>query len=199
MDKKNKLKNFVNFYADKVKHLISSVDEESLKKIINLILQTSRQKKKIFVCGNGGSASISSHYICDYLKLLRQNTGVKLKIISLVDNISTLTAISNDFSYKDVFKYQAESLAEKGDLFIIISSSGKSENVINLARWAKSKKYKVISFTGFTGGKLKNASDINININEKNYGRVEDCHHILMHIVMHFISLKKSKSKKIIL
>ena len=110
---------------------------------------------------------------------------------------SCLTAISNDHHYSEIFKYQAESLADKGDIFIIISSSGNSDNVIKLAKWAKRKKNKVISFTGFNGGKLKNLSYLNININQKNYGRVEDSHHILMHLIMHFIVLKNKKTKKL--
>ena len=101
-----------------------------------------------------------------------------------------ITAISNDISYNDVFKYQAECLATKGDIFLIVSSSGNSENVVRLAKYAKRKGLKVISFTGFTGGKLRKNSDINIHVNVSNYGLAEDSHHILMHIIMQYLRQK---------
>ena len=87
-------------------------------------------------------------------------------------------------------------MADKGDIFIIISSSGNSENVVKLAKWANINKCKVISFTGFKGGRLKKLSLININIEENNYGRIEDSHHILMHLIMHFIILNNKHIKK---
>ena len=131
------------------------------------------------------------------LKLLRFNTNFKPKIVSLSDNVETLTAISNDHDYSEIFKYQAESLVERGDIFIIISSSGNSDNIFKLAKWAKNKKFKIISFTGFNGGRLKKLSNININIQENNYGRIEDSHHILMHLIMHYIILTSKHIKKL--
>jgi len=199
MNNTNKLdlKKFYHEYTDSLKNSLDKVDLKKLSNIANILIKQFKNKKKIFVCGNGGSAAIANHYICDYLKLIRYNTKFKPKILSLSDNVETLTAISNDHHYSEIFKYQAESLADKGDIFIIISSSGNSDNVIKLAKWAKRKKNKVISFTGFNGGKLKNLSYLNININQKNYGRVEDSHHILMHLIMHFIVLNNKKTKKL--
>ena len=192
------LSKFFSIYTYQLKNALNKVNINKLEKIINLLENKFKSKNKVFICGNGGSAAISKHYICDYLKLLRQNTNFKPKIISLVDNIELITAISNDISYSDIFKYQAESLCEKNDLILIISSSGNSQNVVKLARWAKKEGVKVISFTGFDGGLIKKLSFLNINIDEKNYGRVEDSHHILMHIMMHFLSIK-NRNKKITL
>ena len=197
MKKKNELyiKKFYLNYIDSLNSSLKKIDIKKLSSIVDLLIATFKTKNKIFVCGNGGSAAISNHYICDYLKLLRYNTNFKPKILSLVDNVETLTAIANDYDYSEIFKYQAESLADKGDVFIIISSSGNSENVIKLAKWANNNKCKIISFTGFNGGKLKKLSDININIEENNYGRIEDSHHILMHIIMHYITLSNKHIK----
>ena len=194
---KLELKKFYNNYTNSLKNSLDSVDLKKILSIIDLLKTQFRKKKKIFVCGNGGSAAIANHYICDYLKLLRFNTNFKPKIISLSDNVETLTAISNDQDYSEIFKYQAESLADRGDIFIIISSSGNSDNVFKLAKWAKNKKFKIISFTGFNGGRLKKLSNININIQENNYGRIEDSHHILMHLIMHYIILTSKHIKKL--
>ena len=194
---KLELKKFYNYYTNSLKNSLDSVDLNKIFSIVDLLKTQFRKKKKIFVCGNGGSAAIANHYICDYLKLLRFNTNFKPKIVSLSDNVETLTAISNDHDYSEIFKYQAESLVERGDIFIIISSSGNSDNISKLAKWAKNKKFKIISFTGFNGGKLKKLSNININIQENNYGRIEDSHHILMHLIMHYIILTSKHIKKL--
>ena len=194
---KLELRKFYNKYTSSLKNSLDSVDLKKIFLIVDLLKTQFRKKKKIFVCGNGGSAAIANHYICDYLKLLRFNTNFKPKIISLSDNVETLTAISNDHDYSEIFKYQAESLADRGDIFIIISSSGNSDNIYKLAKWARTKKLKIISFTGFNGGRLKKLSNININIQENNYGRVEDSHHVLMHLIMHYIILTSKHKKKL--
>ncbi len=191
------LKKFYTSYTNSLKDSLDRVDLKKITSITNLLKTQFKKKKKIFVCGNGGSAAIANHYICDYLKLLRFNTNFKPRIISLSDNVETLTAISNDHNYSEIFKYQAESLADKGDIFIIISSSGNSDNIYKLAKWANNKKFKIISFTGFNGGRLKKLSNININIRENNYGRIEDSHHILMHLIMHYIILTSKHIKKL--
>ena len=102
----------------------------------------------------------------------------------------------HDFSYDEVFKYQAESLFEKNDLLILISSSGNSNNIKEVLKYAKSKKVKTIGFSGFNGGYLKKNCDISIHINAMNYGISEDAHHILMHVMLQYLIklFKKSGS-----
>ena len=189
---KKKYSNIKSFFEDYLIQLdgLKLVNFLSLEKACKIIEKTIITKKKIFVCGNGGSAAIANHYLCDYLKLLRTKTSLKPIVHSLSTSIEMITAISNDISYNDVFKYQAECLATKGDIFLIVSSSGNSENVVRLAKYAKRKGLKVISFTGFTGGKLRKNSDINIHVNVSNYGLAEDSHHILMHIIMQYLRQK---------
>ena len=126
---------------------------------------------------------------------VRQFTHTKLKpkVISLSSNLETITAISNDFNYDQVFKYQAESLFEKNDLLIIISSSGNSKNVKEVVKFAKKKAVKIIGFSGFDGGFLKKNSDISIHINANNYGISEDAHHILMHVILQYLIFTQKK------
>ena len=184
---------FVSKYIEPISDEFKKLDTNKFKKISKLILKTIKNKKTIYVCGNGGSSAISNHYICDYLKLIRHNTKFKPKVISLTSNNELLSAISNDINYDEVFKYQLESLGEKNDLVIFVSSSGNSKNVINAAKYCKKKIIRTISFTGFNGGKLKKLTDLNLHINLNSYGQVEDSHHILMHMIMHHI-IKKNKN-----
>ena len=152
-------------------------------------------EKNIFVCGNGGSAAISNHYICDFLKLVRQKTIYKPKFLSLASSMETITAISNDFSYDKIFSYQLETLGEKDDVIILISSSGNSKNMIEVLKIAKKKKIFVISFTGFNGGYLKKNSNLSIHIPTKTYSIAEDTHHILMHHLMERLIIKLNNTK----
>ncbi len=190
---KKDFSNFLENYLSKLNASIKLSKIDQIERALIKILETVKKKGTIFVCGNGGSAAISNHYVCDYLKFLRQHTKLKPKVISLSSNLETITAISNDFSYDQVFKYQAESLFEKGDLLIIISSSGNSKNVKEVIKFSKKKGVKVIGFSGFKGGYLKKHSDISIHIPAENYGISEDSHHILMHIILQFLILKQKK------
>ena len=190
---KKKFQNFLEEYLSKLTNSIKLTNLGALEKAATKILETTKKKRTIYVCGNGGSAAISNHYVCDYLKFLRQHTKLKPKVISLSSNLETITAISNDFNYDQVFKYQAESLFEKNDLLIIISSSGNSKNVKEVVKFAKKKGVKIIGFSGFDGGFLKKNSDISIHINANNYGISEDSHHILMHVILQYLILTQKK------
>ena len=184
---KTKMQNFANSYLKNLNNSIINSDIRKLEKAALIIKKTAQKKRTIFVCGNGGSAAISNHYVCDYLKFLRQHSRLKPKVISLSSNIETITAISNDINYDQVFKYQAENLFEKDDLLIMISSSGNSKNIKEVLKFAKKMSVKTIGFSGFDGGFLKKNSDISIHINAKNYGISEDAHHIMMHIMLQYL------------
>ncbi len=182
-----KLNDFFDSYLKLLFNSINKTNKKNLDEAAKAILRTIKNKKKIFICGNGGSAAISNHYICDYLKFFREKTKIKSQVYSLSNNIETITAISNDISYDKIFSYQAESLCRRGDLIIIISSSGNSKNIINLVRYANKNKLVTIGFSGFNGGYLKNNSSISVHINVKNYGISEDSHHILMHLILQYL------------
>ncbi len=191
------IKKFILNYSNDISKAIHAYNEKILNKIYFEIEKTIKKNKKIFVCGNGGSAATANHFICDYLKLIKTNTNFKPKIISLSNNIETITAISNDINFEEIFVHQAESLYEKEDLFILLSVSGNSKNIIKLANWCKKKKIKFINFVGFNGGRLKKLSPLTLVSKIDNYGKVEDCNHILMHALMQYLIIKYKKNKKI--
>ena len=176
--------------------LISQVDKKKFNLMIGLIEKTIKLKKNIFVCGNGGSASNANHLSCDFFKRISQNTKLKPKVISLCHNIELITAISNDLKYDKIFSFQYNRLCQKGDIIIIFTVSGNSKNLIDVAKNAILKKNKVISFTGKNGGAIKKFSTINININNSNYGIVEDIHLSLMHSIAQIIRIKNLKNIK---
>ncbi|MFC1768265.1 SIS domain-containing protein [Nanoarchaeota archaeon] len=152
-------------------------DEE----ILSILKKSKELNQKIFIAGNGGSASIASHYVCDLSKGASKNWESNLKryqAICLSSNIGYITAISNDKDFNEVFKQQLINLANPDDILILISSSGNSPNIIKAAEWAKENNLTVIGVTGFNGGKLKQICDYSAHINSDYYEVCEDIHHI---------------------
>ena len=193
MNKKFLIKKYKNLnlyfedYFEDLNRSKKKIDTGNLRNIIKIITSNYKKKKKIFVCGNGGSAAIANHFECDHKKILSETNKINPRIISLCSNNPLITAISNDISYNEVFKKQLEYLADKQDVLITISSSGNSENIIKAIKYAKSKKIKTLSFTGFDGGRAKKLSDYNIHVDSLNYGVVENLHHACMNIISQFI------------
>ena len=203
----SKKKIFESFFKDYTLTLENKLKDIQIDKLFiasELILKTIKKNKYIYVCGNGGSGAIADHYICDFFKQLSKYTNLKAKIRSLNSDQYLLSAISNDISYSDVFSVQAERYFMAGDILILISSSGNSENIKKVLKFCKKKKIKTIGFSNFSGGFLDKNSDISIHSKVSNYGVGEDINHILMHLLMQFIAktnlnMKNKKNKKIIL
>ena len=195
-----KYKNFNDFYEDYSQILNDSLTQnqsQNLEKAVDLINFKIKSKKTIFVCGNGGSAAIANHYVCDYLKLLTSKTKLKTKVFSLCSHSDLISAISNDISYDKIFSYQIDAQGEKGDLIILISCSGNSKNIKDTLKIAKKKKLSTIGFCGFDGGYLRKNADISIHVKINNYGITEDIFHIYMHIMMQYLRQKNLKAKSL--
>ena len=154
-----------------------------VKSSIDAIMEAYYADKQIFVIGNGGSASTASHIACDLGKGTSVPGKPRFRVISLTDNVATMTAWSNDVSYEDVFIEQLKNLVNPGDLVLGISASGNSENVIRALRYASEIGCKTVGWSGFGGGKLAEICDINVIVDSNLYGPVEDVHLILNHIL----------------
>ena len=132
------------------------------------------------------------------MKGIQTGTEIRPRIVSLVSNIETITAIANDIAYHEIFAYQLSTLAEAGDVLITISSSGDSENIVRAVDWAKTNGCQVIAMTGFEGGRSSKKADINLHIDSDNYGVIEDTHQTLMHILAQFLRMKNMDPQMII-
>lgn len=184
--------NFFNFYINEVIKGTKQIDIKKIKKIENIILQTIFKDKQIFTCGNGGSASVANHFLCDFNKGIKLSSKKKLKpkVISLSNNLENILAISNDIDFDQIFSFQLDNYAKKGDLLITFSCSGSSKNIIKAISYAKEKKIDTISFTGFASKIVKKKSFINVDVGIKNYGVVEDIFQIIMHMISQSIRIK---------
>jgi len=181
---------FLQDYSHNLQKGFEGINTEDLEKIAILINKTIHEGNTIYTCGNGGSSSISEHFVCDFLKGASDKTKVQPIIHSLTSNTPTLTAIANDIDYRDVFSFQLKKYASEKDILICISSSGNSENIVDCINAAKEIGVKSISFLGFDGGRALEASDYSIHIKINNYGIVEDIHQSLMHMLAQYIRLK---------
>jgi len=188
---KKNTKQYIQEYTDSFRGALNSINEDILNETINKIVDASEKNNTIFSAGNGGSASISDHLICDLVKGTYVEGLPSCKGFSLTANQPLYSAIANDFGLGEVFSKQIKFLGSSGDILIAISSSGNSENIINGVVTAKEMGIHTIGFSGFSGGKLSQLADTSIHINVNNYGVVEDAHMSLMHIICQIIANKK--------
>lgn len=165
----------------------AGVDRGRLEEAATILVDVHRRGGMVFSCGNGGSAAIANHLVCDHCKLVQTDTGLRPRIYSLSSTIEVITAVSNDLSYDESFVYQLRSLGKLGDVLVTISSSGDSENIVRAATWAKENGLAVISMSGFTGGRSAGMADVNLHVDADNYGIIEDVHQSLMHILAQHI------------
>jgi D-sedoheptulose 7-phosphate isomerase len=174
-------------YFEQVSKAAATIDGSKFAKAVDILTKVYSAGGTVFSCGNGGSAAIANHLVCDHCKLVQTDTQLIPRIVSLSTTVEMITAIGNDLSYNEIFDYQLKSLAKLGDVLITISSSGDSENIVRAATWAKENGIPVISMTGFTGGRSAGIADANLHVTADNYGVIEDVHQSLMHILAQYI------------
>ena len=190
-------KEFFLDYNKKLNEVLKNHHYDEIEKITKSLEISIKTKKKVFVCGNGGSASIANHFLCDFNKGIKISSSKRVvpEIISLTNSIELITAIANDINYNEIFAFQLENYAKKNDVLIIISSSGKSKNIINAVKFAKKNQLKIISLIGFSDNQyLKKLSKHYINLNTKNYGITEDIFQSIMHMISQYLRKKYSKN-----
>lgn len=173
-------------YYARVQDAAASVDRENLSMAADMLIDVYRKGGFVYSCGNGGSAAIANHLVCDHCKLVQTDTALTPRIVSLSATVEMITAIGNDISYDDVFVYQLRSMARDGDALITISSSGDSENIVRAAQWAREHGIPVVSMTGFSGGRSASIADVNLHVDADNYGVIEDVHQSLVHILAQY-------------
>ena len=161
---------YLSDYLNKLSNLVIKFNHKDFYKIIKLLQKIKKNKKKVILVGNGGSAAMASHVSVDLTKTC------KIRAINF-NEADLLTCFSNDYGYENWVKKCIEFYADKTDLIILISSSGESKNMINAAKFAKAKKIKLITFTGFNkSNKLKKYGNLNFWVDSKIYNHIENIH-----------------------
>ncbi len=189
--------NFCNDYIAELARANNSIDRVKLQAAAKLIQECFSRGNWIYVCGNGGSAAIANHLLCDYAKCIQTDTDLRPKVISLSSNLEMITAIANDIEYDQCFSYQLATSGKPEDILMTISASGDSENIVNAVKWASKNSMHTISLTGFKGGRSAGIADINLHVSGENYGVIEDTHQSIMHIISQYLRQLNMEEKLI--
>lgn len=176
--------NDIKEYLQLEKEVLDKIDVNSINEALNLLLETQKKHKRVYIFGNGGSSATASHMQNDFNKGISEYVEDKFRFICLNDNVPTVMAIANDIGFEEIFRFQLRNVIEDGDIVIAISGSGNSKNVINAVEYAKGKGNKIIGLTGYDGGKLKELSDITLHAPVNSMQVTEDIHMIFDHLMM---------------
>jgi len=174
---------FAREYLSGLRVVLDEINTEDVARVVEILLDAYRRGRTIFIIGNGGSAATASHMMCDLAKGCGVEGKPRIRALSLTDNVSIMTAISNDISYEKVFTEQLKVFLEEGDVVLGITASGNSPNILDAIRYAKEHGATTIGFIGFGGGKLKGMVDAHVTVSSRNYGHVEDLHCVLEHLI----------------
>jgi D-sedoheptulose 7-phosphate isomerase/D-glycero-D-manno-heptose 1,7-bisphosphate phosphatase len=177
---------FAEDYSHELAQALSTVDVAAFDRASKVLADAYDRDAAVFVCGNGGSASIANHLQCDHMKGVRMGTDLRTRVTSLSTNVEILSAIANDIGYDAVFEFQLESMARPGDVLVAVSSSGRSPNIVRALAWAEAHGMQTIAMTGFGGGEARTTAGVSIHVDAHNYGIVEDAHQACMHLLAQY-------------
>lgn len=175
-------------YLELEKKILDNLSVEDINRVMNVLEHARLSGKRIFTCGNGGSASTASHMGSDFNKGISYTQEIKYNMECLSDNVPMMMAVANDFSYDDIFVVPLKNKMKPGDVLIGISGSGNSENVIRAFTYANEIGAETIAFTGYSGGKLKKMAKYNIHVQVDNMQITEDIHLVLNHMMMFILA-----------
>ncbi|MBT8579329.1 SIS domain-containing protein [Polynucleobacter paneuropaeus] len=181
------MKDFFRNYFDGISQSVNLVKDEDLISIAKMIEETSKNSRKLIIAGNGGSASMASHVCVDFTK------AVGVRSVNF-NEANLVTCFANDYGYENWVSQALEAYADQGDIVILISSSGKSQNILNAAIRAKELGLSVVTLSGFdSNNPLRKMGEVNLWVDSDSYNFIEMTHHIwLLSLVDYLVERKRS-------
>ncbi len=177
------MKQWTTDYLNAQKAALDSISSDAVVQLVETIRVALHEDRQIFVFGNGGSAANASHFATDLGKSASDKVGKRFRVRSLNDNVSWLLALGNDYSFEDVFVGQLQNYGQPGDLAISLSVSGDSPNCVKALEWAKKNGLRTVALVGAKRGRLAQIAEQVFAVNDTHYGRVEDAHMGICHLV----------------
>lgn len=178
----------VRRYLDREAEVLSELDENEISRVMEILENARISGKRVYVCGNGGSAATASHFVGDFNKGASMGLAKRHNFESLNDNTPMMMAVANDIGYDEIFVEPLKNKLEEGDILIAISGSGNSENVVRAAEYANQHGAVTIGLVGYDGGRLKKIVQNCIHVNIDNMQIVEDIHMVMDHVMMFVLS-----------
>jgi len=173
-------------YLDEVAKTLEHMEKDlpfKAEEIVSALVKARDSGKRVYICGNGGSASTASHMASDLNKGSNRKDARRFKAVALTDNIPAMLAWANDSSYDDIFVEQLRNHLEKGDVVIGISGSGNSSNVLKALHYANDEGALTIGLTGFDGGKMAQLAKICYVVPSHTMQQIEDIHLVIEHML----------------
>jgi len=179
------MESYIKSYIEKGIELRKRIIDSKLNEIINfakIIYKSLKDGGKLLICGNGGSAADAQHIAAEFVNRYLADRS-PLPALALTTDTSIITAVSNDFTFDQIFSKQIQALATKNDCLLAISTSGKSPNIINALKSAKSIGCATLSLTGKDGGDMPNHSDLTLIVPSNETPVIQETHLVIEHLI----------------
>lgn len=185
-------KNLFVEYADRLRDVLAATDWSSVERLAQDMRECWLAGRRVFICGNGGSAGNAIHLANDLLYGIAKRSGGGMKVIALSANPAVITCLANDLGYEHIFSEQLAVQAQAGDLLIALSGSGNSPNIVAVIERAKAMGVKSYAVLGYSGGKCKDIADVPIHFPVDDMQIAEDLQLIVGHMLMQWLYSNRS-------
>jgi D-sedoheptulose 7-phosphate isomerase len=175
--------NMMQQYSHQLKIALDQLDYQTVQILADQLLQIWRSRRRLFICGNGGSAGNAIHIANDFTYGINPH-GIALDVEALPANAAVMTCLANDIGYQHVFSHQLKVKAQAGDILIVLSGSGNSANILQALQQAKQMGVTTFAILGFDGGKAKNMADYALHVELDDMQIAEDIQVIIGHMLM---------------
>jgi D-sedoheptulose 7-phosphate isomerase len=183
---------FISGYLAEMKEVAENISREDINAVVELLYQAWQQDRRVFICGNGGSAGTATHFTCDLAKTTIVDGKKRFKAICLNDNAPLISALTNDNGFDNLYTEQLQNLYQPGDVLICISVHGGagqdkaglwSQNLLKAMKYVTENGGRTVGFSGFDGGPMKEIADACVVVPADSTPQVESFHLALEHLV----------------
>ena len=181
-------------YSRRLQEVLLTADWFGVSQLAQAMLESWQQGRRVFLCGNGGSAGNAIHLANDFLYGIAKTTGGGLRVMALSANSAVMTCLANDVGYDHIFSEQLAVQAKEGDLLIVLSGSGNSGNIVRVLEQASVMGVRSFAILGFSGGKSKQLADVAIHFPVDDMQIAEDLQLIVGHMVMQWLYASRSQT-----
>ena len=155
--------------------------------IANILIEAFEQGRSVYICGNGGSAADAQHIAAEMVGRFQRDGRKALPCVAMTTDTSIITAVGNDFGFEDVFARQVEALGKPGDVLWVLSTSGKSPNIVKAVNIAHERGMKIVAMTGGDGGRLSNLADVCFIAPADRTYLIQQIHQLAYHIICELV------------
>jgi D-sedoheptulose 7-phosphate isomerase len=177
---------FATDYLRRSTDVMRAIPCDALARLIAALAVARAERRQVFICGNGGSATTASHFAAGLSKEGSWEQPVRFRALALTDNIAWLTALANDTDYGRIFVEQLKNHAQSSDVLVAFSGSGNSTNVLRAVEWANEHGLVTVGITGRSGGQLGKLVGLPVAVDSDHMGHVEEAHFLIQHLITYY-------------